>query len=67
MGLIPRRSGWNVRLRTCLAMSIWETAALFCQLDIIFRYLKCLGYQVRYVRNITDVGHLEGMQIPMQG
>ncbi|MHA7877319.1 MAG: cysteine--tRNA ligase [Bacteroidota bacterium] len=28
--------------------------------DIIFRYLKHLGYQVRYVRNITDVGHLEG-------
>ncbi len=27
--------------------------------DIIFRYLKHLGYQVRYVRNITDVGHLE--------
>ena len=27
--------------------------------DIIFRYLKHLNYQVRYVRNITDVGHLE--------
>ena len=27
--------------------------------DILFRYLKHLGYQVRYVRNITDVGHLE--------
>jgi cysteinyl-tRNA synthetase len=27
--------------------------------DVIFRYLKHLGYQVRYVRNITDVGHLE--------
>ena len=27
--------------------------------DIIFRYLKHLGYKVRYVRNITDVGHLE--------
>ena len=27
--------------------------------DIIYRYLKQLGYQVRYVRNITDVGHLE--------
>jgi cysteinyl-tRNA synthetase len=27
--------------------------------DIVFRYLKHLGYQVRYVRNITDVGHLE--------
>lgn len=27
--------------------------------DTVFRYLRHLGYQVRYVRNITDVGHLE--------
>ncbi len=27
--------------------------------DLLFRYLKALGYKVRYVRNITDVGHLE--------
>ena len=27
--------------------------------DILFRYLRHLGYKVRYVRNITDVGHLE--------
>ena len=27
--------------------------------DIVFRYLSHLGYKVRYVRNITDVGHLE--------
>jgi cysteinyl-tRNA synthetase len=27
--------------------------------DIVFRYLKHLGFKVRYVRNITDVGHLE--------
>lgn len=27
--------------------------------DILFRYLKHSGYKVRYVRNITDVGHLE--------
>ena len=27
--------------------------------DILFRYLKHLGYKVRYVRNVTDVGHLE--------
>jgi cysteinyl-tRNA synthetase len=26
--------------------------------DIIFRYLLHLGYKVRYVRNITDVGHI---------
>ena len=27
--------------------------------DLLFRYLTFLGYKVRYVRNITDVGHLE--------
>lgn len=27
--------------------------------DILFRYLQQIGYKVRYVRNITDVGHLE--------
>ncbi len=27
--------------------------------DLVYRYLKHLGYKVRYVRNITDVGHLE--------
>ncbi len=27
--------------------------------DLLYRYLKFIGYKVRYVRNITDVGHLE--------
>lgn len=27
--------------------------------DVVYRYLQHLGYRVRYVRNITDVGHLE--------
>lgn len=30
----------------------------FISFDIIYRYLLHLGYKVRYVRNITDVGHL---------
>ena len=30
----------------------------FMSFDLIFRYLKHLGYKVRYVRNITDAGHL---------
>ncbi len=30
----------------------------FLSFDVVFRYLKFLGYNVRYVRNITDVGHL---------
>jgi cysteinyl-tRNA synthetase len=32
----------------------------FLSFDIIYRYLKFIGYKVRYVRNITDVGHLVG-------
>ncbi|MDB9835455.1 MAG: cysteine--tRNA ligase [Candidatus Arcticimaribacter sp.] len=31
----------------------------FMSFDLIYRYLKHLGYKVRYVRNITDAGHLE--------
>jgi len=32
----------------------------YISFDLIFRYLTHLGYKVRYVRNITDAGHLEG-------
>ncbi|HET6225291.1 MAG TPA: cysteine--tRNA ligase [Bacteroidia bacterium] len=32
----------------------------FISFDLIFRYFLHLGYKVRYVRNITDAGHLEG-------
>jgi len=32
----------------------------FISFDILYRYLLHLGYKVRYVRNITDAGHLEG-------
>jgi cysteinyl-tRNA synthetase len=32
----------------------------FISFDIIYRFLTHLGYKVRYVRNITDAGHLEG-------
>ncbi|MEY2997015.1 MAG: hypothetical protein RIQ82_394 [Bacteroidota bacterium] len=31
----------------------------FLSFDLIYRYFKHLGYKVRYVRNITDAGHLE--------
>jgi len=31
----------------------------FMSFDVIYRYLRHLGFKVRYVRNITDVGHLE--------
>jgi len=33
-------------------------AKLYVAMDVIVRYLRHLGYKVRYVRNITDVGHL---------
>ena len=32
----------------------------FISFDLIYRYLLHLGYKVRYIRNITDAGHLEG-------
>lgn len=32
----------------------------FISFDLIYRYLLHLGYKVRYVRNVTDAGHLEG-------
>lgn len=35
-------------------------ARTFMTFDIVSRYLRFLGYKVRYVRNITDVGHLVG-------
>lgn len=34
----------------------------YISFDLIFRYLMLLGYKVRYVRNITDAGHLKEMQ-----
>jgi cysteinyl-tRNA synthetase len=40
-------------------MCIWVTVGRL-SFDLIFRYLRHLGYKVRYVRNITDAGHLEG-------
>ena len=32
----------------------------FISFDMIYRYLGHIGYKVRYVRNMTDAGHLEG-------
>ena len=43
--------------------SIWRRSSRHARpaitFDILYRYLCHLGYKVRYVRNITDVGHLE--------
>ena len=35
-------------------------ARSYTSFDVIYRYLKYCGYKVRYVQNITDVGHLVG-------
>lgn len=35
-------------------------AKSYVSFDVILRYLRYLGYKVRYVQNITDVGHLVG-------
>ena len=53
----------NIRMYVC-GPTVYNTVHLgncrtFVSFDLIFRYLKHLGYKVRYVRNITDVGHLE--------
>ena len=39
----------NVHLGNCRS---------FISFDLVYRYLSYIGYKVRYVRNITDVGHL---------
>ncbi len=43
------------RLQQCVTLGNVRT---FMSFDMIYRYLKFLGYKVRYVRNITDAGHL---------
>ena len=42
-----------------MAMPTWAMHVLMFTFDVVYRYLLYLGYKVRYVRNITDVGHLE--------
>ena len=51
----------NVGMYVC-GPTVYSNAHLgncrtFISFDLIFRYLKHLGYSVRYVRNLTDVGH----------
>ena len=53
----------NVGMYVC-GQTVYSNAHLgncrtFISFDLIYRYLKHLGYNVRYVRNLTDVGHLE--------
>jgi len=53
----------NVGMYVC-GPTVYNNAHLgncrtFISFDLIYRYLTHLGYKVRYVRNLTDVGHLE--------
>ena len=57
--LIPNKVGMYVCGPTVSGESHLGHARPFITFDIVFRYLKYLGYQVRYVRNITDAGHFE--------
>jgi len=57
--IIPNRVGMYVCGPTVSGESHLGHARPFITFDIVYRYLKYLGYQVRYVRNITDAGHFE--------
>jgi len=53
----------NVGMYVC-GPTVYNNAHLgncrtFISFDLIYRYLTHIGYKVRYVRNLTDVGHLE--------
>ncbi len=58
--LHPGRVGMYVCGPTVYNRVHLGNARTFLTFDVISRYLRYLGYKVRYVRNITDVGHLEG-------
>ncbi len=57
--IIPQRVGMYVCGPTVYGDAHLGHARPAISFDVVFRYLQHLGYKVRYVRNITDVGHLE--------
>ncbi|MFZ9331956.1 MAG: cysteine--tRNA ligase, partial [Chitinophagaceae bacterium] len=57
--ILPGKAGMYVCGPTVSGESHLGHARPFITFDIVYRYLKHLGYQVRYVRNITDAGHFE--------
>ena len=58
--LVPGHVGMYVCGPTVYSDVHLGNCRTFISFDIIYRYLLYLGYKVRYVRNITDAGHLEG-------
>jgi cysteinyl-tRNA synthetase len=57
--IIPKHIGMYVCGPTLYSEVHLGNLRTFISFDTIYRYLLHLGYKVRYVRNITDVGHLE--------
>ncbi len=57
--ILPKNVGMYVCGPTVYSNVHLGNCRTFISFDLIFRYLLHLGYKVRYVRNITDVGHLE--------
>ena len=57
--LVPGRIGMYVCGPTVSGESHLGHARPYITFDVVYRYLRHLGYQVRYVRNITDAGHFE--------
>ncbi len=57
--LVEGKAGLYVCGPTVYSNTHLGHARPFITFDLLFRYLTFSGYQVRYVRNITDVGHLE--------
>ena len=57
--ILPERVGMYVCGPTVYNKVHLGNCRTFISFDLIYRYLKHLGYKVRYVRNITDAGHLE--------
>ncbi len=58
--LVPGYVGMYVCGPTVYNNAHLGNARTFLTFDIVSRYFRFLGYKVRYVRNITDVGHLVG-------
>ncbi len=57
--LVPGHVGMYVCGPTVYSNVHLGNVRTFISFDVIYRYLKFSGYKVRYVRNITDAGHLE--------
>ncbi len=58
--IVPGRVGMYVCGPTVYGPPHVGHARSYTNFDTVFRYLQYLGYKVKYVQNITDVGHLVG-------